>query len=59
MKYQVKSGCTIYHKDVQYNAGDVVELDEAKALHHAPNITVFKPPEKPEKEEGEESDEPS
>lgn len=41
-KYWVKYGRTIWHDDHQYNHGDVVELSEELALHHAPNIEVYR-----------------
>jgi len=43
-KYRVKFGRTIWHGDKQYNGGDVLELSEELALHHAPNIKVYKEP---------------
>lgn len=46
-KYRVKYGRTIWHNDQQYNGGEVVELSEELALHHAINIEVYREPESP------------
>lgn len=43
-KYRVKRGRSIWDGDNQYNHGDIIDLSEELALHHALNIEVYREP---------------